>query len=129
MKKIVADTNFLLSQFEFGVDLPSELHRIVDEPFVLVLSSGTMGEIASIARRTGKRASAARFVVNNLPKLRTLFTIEEVPSVGKVDEWIIKYARKNTISVATNDIILRKRLLGMGVPVIIMKGKSKLDFI
>lgn len=129
MKKIVADTNFLLSQFEFGVDLPSELHRIIDEPFVLVLSSGTMGEIAAIASRTGKRASAARFVMNNLPKLRTLFTIEEVPSSGKVDEWIIKYARKNTISVATNDIILRKRLLGMGVPVIIMKGKSKLDFI
>lgn len=129
MKKIVADTNFLLSQFEFGVDLPSELHRIIDEPFVLVVSSGTMGEISAIARRTGKRASAARFVMNNLPKLRTLFTIEEVPSSGKVDEWIIKYARKNTISVATNDTILRKRLLGMGVPVIIMKGKSKLDFI
>jgi len=129
VKKIVADTNFLLSQFEFGVDLPSELHRIIDEPFVLILCSGTMDEISAIARRTGKRASAARFVVNNLPKLRTLFTIEEVPSSGKVDEWIIKYARKNTISVATNDIILRKRLLGMGVPVIIMKGKSKLDFI
>lgn len=129
MKKIVADTNFLLSQFEYGVDLPSEMRRIVGEPFELVVCTGVLREISTLAGRNGKRAAAARFVANNLPKLRMLFNIVEVPSEGKVDEWIIKYARKNEISVATNDIPLRKRLLGMEVPVIAMKGKSKLDYV
>lgn len=129
MKKIVADTNFLMSQFEYGVDLPTELKRIADGPFELVVCSGTIRELATIAGRNGKRAAAARFVVNNLPKLRTLFNIVEVESEGKVDEWIIKYARENSISVATNDMPLRRRLMGMGVPIIAMKGKSKLDFV
>ena len=109
--------------------MPSELRRIADGPFELVVCTGTMRELSTIAGRTGKRAAAARFVINNLPKLRTLYNIVEVTSEGKVDEWIIKYARENEISVATNDIPLRKRLLGMEVPVIAMKGKSKLDYV
>lgn len=129
VKKIIADTNFLLSQFEYGIDLPFELQRVVGEPFQLVLFTGVLRELSTLAGRNGKRAAAARFVVNNLPKLRMLFNIVEEQSDGKVDEWIIKYARKNTISVATNDLLLRRRLLGMEVPVIAMKGKSKLDYV
>lgn len=128
MKKIVADTNFLMSQFECGVDLPAELHRIIAEPFSLVICSGTMDELRAIAGRTGKRASAARFVLNNFHVLRSKLAIEEVPSRGIVDEWIINFARANKIAVATNDVRLRQRLLGLRVKVIVMKGKSKLDF-
>ncbi len=129
MKKIAADTNFLLAQFEYGIDVPTELQRVAGEPFELLLFSGVMNELHTLAGRNGKRAAAARFVVGNLPKLRERLNIVEVPSTGKVDEWIIKYARKNTISVATNDMPLRRRLLGMEVSVIAMKGKSKLDYV
>ena len=50
-------------------------------------------------------------------------------SEGKADEWIFKYAQKNKSAVATNDVPLRQRLLASGVPVIAMKGKSKLDYV
>lgn len=129
MQKIIIDTNMLLAQFEFGVDVPSELERIVHAPISLLVPSGTMGELSSHAGRTGKKAAAARFVLSNLAKLHTRFQLEVAPSEGRVDDWILKYAQSNPVIVATNDVPLRRRLLAAGVKVIAVKGKSKLDFV
>ncbi|MEM2137736.1 MAG: DUF188 domain-containing protein [Candidatus Anstonellaceae archaeon] len=129
MKKIVADTNFLLMPFEYGVDLAGELQRIVQGPLTLQIPSVVFAELRMLEGKTGKNAAAARFFLQNLEKFRSRFAVEEVESSGAADEWILKYAQKNSITVATNDIPLRKRLLALGVPVIAMKGKSKLDFV
>jgi len=129
MDKIVVDTNFLLSQFEYGLDVPSELLRISSEPFMLVIPSVVSAELATLAGRTGRRATAARFALQNMEKWRARFPISEEKSEGKADEWIFKYAQKNKAAVATNDVPLRQRLLASGVPVIAMKGKSKLDYV
>ena len=129
MRKIVVDTNFLLMPYEYGIDLPGELIRIVHGPITLVISSGTMGELETLAGRNGARATAARFVLQNMALIKSRFPVEVVPSTGEVDKWIIKFAGNNGVAVATNDVPLRKKLLAMGVPVIAMKGKSKLDFV
>ena len=129
MDKIIVDTNFLLMQFEYGLDVPNELLRIASGPFTLLVPSVVMAELATLAGRNGRRASAARFAIQNLPKLRERFRIEVVESAGAADEWIIKYAQKNHICVATNDVSLRRRLLSLGVAVIAAKGKSKLDYV
>lgn len=128
-RRVVVDTNFLLMPYEYGIDLPSELLRIVHGPITLVMSSGTQRELETLAGRNGRRATAARFVLQNLPLIRSKFPVEVAPSSGEVDKWIIKFAQDNEVAVATNDVPLRKRLLAMGVPVIAMKGKSKLDFV
>ena len=129
MKKIIVDTNFLLMQYEYALDLPAELRRIVHAPITLVIASGAMDELAALAGRAGRRAAGARFVLQNMGKLRAMFTIEIAPSKGKVDEWIFKFAKENHVCTATNDVPLRRRLLALGVPVIVMKGKSKLEFV
>lgn len=129
MKKILADTNFLLSQYEFGVDVPTELQRVVGEPFALLLPSVVSAELRMFAGKTGRKSAAARFVLQNMEKMKARFPIESVESTGQADAWIIKFARKNSVTVATNDISLRKRLLALGVPVIAVKGKSKLDYV
>lgn len=128
-RRVVVDTNFLLMPYEYGIDLPSELLRIVHGPMELVVSQGTMNELETLAGRNGRRATAARFVLQNLPFIRSKFPVEVAPSSGEVDKWIIKFAQDNEVTVATNDVPLRKRLLAKGVPVIAMKGKSKLDFV
>jgi rRNA-processing protein FCF1 len=129
VKKVIVDTNFLLMQFEYGVDMPSELRRIIHSPITLVIPSVTMDELSMLSGGKGNSAMAARFVLQNMDKLRKAFTIEVAPSAGKADEWIIKYAAQNLLCVATNDVPMRKRLLALGLPVIAMKGKSKLDFV
>ena len=129
MAKIIADTNFLLMPFEYGIDLTGELMRIVHEPITLIISSGTHRELLTLAGRTGKRAAAARFVLNNMDVIKKKFKVEIVESTGEVDRWIIKYVQENSVCVATNDMPLRGKLKALGVPVISMKGKSKLDFV
>ena len=129
MRKIIVDTNFLLMPYEYRLDLISELRRIVHSPITLVVSRGTLNEITTLAGRHGRRAAAARFVESNMEKFRSAFEFEIVPETGAVDKWILKHAQENLLTVATNDIPLRKRLLAKGVPVIVMKGKSKLEFV
>lgn len=129
MQKIIVDTNFLLMPFEYGIDIIGELRRIVHEPITLIISTGTDAELRTLAGRTGKRASAARAVLRTMDVLGQKFTIKSVKSSGEVDRWIIKFVQENSVCVATNDIPLRKRLVASGVPVISMKGKSKLDFV
>jgi len=129
MDKIVVDTNFLLAQFEFGLDVPSELLRITRAPFTLVIPSVVMVELRTLSGRTGRRAVAARFALQSLPKIAARFPIKEEESEGKADDWIFKYAQENRVAVATNDVPLRHRLSALGVPIIGVKGKSKLDFV
>jgi len=130
MRKILVDTNFLLMPCEYHIDLTGELMRINHEPFVLLVASGTMNEVKALAGRTGRRAAAARFVLSNMDKIKEKFGVETIPSSGAVDDWIIKYAQRNReICVATNDVQLRRRLLALGVPVIALKSKAKLDFV
>ena len=129
VKKIVADTNFLLMPLEYGIDLAGELQRIVNGPLTLLVPSVVVAELRMLAGKTGRRAAAARFFLQNLEKFGKHFPVEEIPSNGTADGWILKHAWKNGFTVATNDVPLRKRLLASGVPVIAMKGKSKLDYL
>ncbi|MCX6771010.1 MAG: PIN domain-containing protein [Candidatus Micrarchaeota archaeon] len=132
MDKILVDTNMLLSQFEYAFDLPGELLRIASEPFTLIVPSVVMAELNTIAGRTGRRASAARFALQNLPRIKALLPVEVAQEPGfpaRADDWIFKYAQKNHSCVATNDVALRRRLLALGVPIIAVKGKSKLDYV
>ena len=132
MMRILIDTNMLLSQFEYAFDMPGELLRIASEPFTLAIPSVVMVELRTIAGKTGKKAAAARFALQNLPRIKTMFPVEVIDEPGfpaHADDWIFKYAQKNHSCVATNDVGLRRRLLALGVPVIAVKGKSKLDFV
>ena len=132
MFRILIDTNMLLSQFEYAFDMPGELLRIASEPFTLVIPSVVMTELHTISGKTGKKAAAARFALQNLPRIRSMFPVETVEEKGfpvRADDWIFKYAQKNHSCVATNDVGLRRRLLALGVPVIAVKGKSKLDYV
>jgi rRNA-processing protein FCF1 len=132
MIQILIDTNMLLAQFEYAFDLPGELLRIASEPFMLVIPSTVMSELQTMAGKTGKKASAARFALQNLPRIKSMFpvTVAEEPGFpSRADDWIFKYAQKNHSCVATNDVGLRRRLLALHVPVIAVKGKSKLDYV
>jgi len=129
MRKLLADTNFLLMPAEYGIDIAGELERLMDGPFTLQIPSGAIDEVKALAGKAGRRSAAARFFLNNFENYKSRLKMEVLPSAGPVDEWIIKHAQKNKNLVATNDVLLRRRLLAFGVPVLAMKGKSKLSFV
>ncbi|MEM4633859.1 MAG: hypothetical protein QW275_01765 [Candidatus Anstonellaceae archaeon] len=129
MRKILLDTSFILLQFEDRLDIRSQLQNLLPEPTTLLLASGVFEELKTLAGKTGKKSTAARFAIQNLEKIFEGFRLEKVQSKGPVDEWILNYAQKNNLTVATNDATLRSRLKEAGIPVISSRSRVKLDFV
>ncbi|MCX8197442.1 MAG: PIN domain-containing protein [Candidatus Micrarchaeota archaeon] len=128
--QIIVDTSFLLSHYEYKVDIYSHLNIISNGPVHILVPSVVLSEVHRLSKKKGRKAAAARFALACLEKMKKPFNIRVIASGGKADEWIIKYCSKNKeVSVATNDVELHRKLNKLGVGVITLKGKSKLGFI
>ena len=123
MKTIVLDTNFLLLPDQYGIDVFSELERLVPEGRLATLSN-VISELEAISRSNSKDGSAAKVALMLLEKKN----VEVIPAEGLVDDAIVEYAAKSGAIIATNDKGLKNRLKGR-VGLISMKGKNHLDFI
>jgi rRNA-processing protein FCF1 len=119
--KVLIDTNAFTLPVQFGIDLFSELERILGsyEPLVL---DGTLQELQRLGAGSGKDASAARVG----RALAERCTVVGVPG-GTVDERIVRYARKSGCTVVTNDIGLKHRLRESGIRVIGMRNHRTLE--
>jgi rRNA-processing protein FCF1 len=121
--KVLIDTNAFTLPVQFGIDLFSELERILGafEPLVL---DGTLRELERLGAGCGKDASAAR--VGRI--LAERCTIVRAPSPkGSVDERIVWYAQKSRCVVVTNDGGLKDMLREHGIRVIGMRKKKTLE--
>ncbi|MCX8174664.1 MAG: nucleotide-binding protein [Candidatus Micrarchaeota archaeon] len=128
MRKVLLDTNFLLLPFERKIDLVSGLRRIHTEPITIIIPQGAISELSTLSKGCGRKAAAARLALKILPALRSAFPLEIVAHKGAVDEWILKYAQKNHLAVATNDAELRKKLSALRLPLVVLKSKAKIDY-
>ncbi len=115
--KILLDTNMILTPFEFSIDLLGEMQRVIPGKIELITLEPVIKELKRKKRGVGL-------------KLVEKLKIEVLPADGRADDAIVKFAEKNKdVIVATNDDALKKRLRDLGVPVIIVRGKQKLDLI
>ena len=123
MKKIIIDTNFLMIPLQFKVDIFSEFDRICHFNYKLCVYEQSLDELRNIIeKQKGKSRNAARFAL----KLIKLKNIGILKAEGKyVDSIILKNADKDLI-VATQDGLLKKKLLEKGASVIILRQKKYL---
>jgi len=64
-----------------------------------------------------------KLIDNNIDK------IEIVESVKSVDDWVVEYAEKYNAIVCTIDNGLKNRLKAKELKVIMIKSRSKVDFV
>ena len=126
MKKIILDTNFLLIPIQFKVDIFSELKRICDFNYELFIFKSSVDELKNIIRvQSGKSKKAAQFAL----KLIRLKNIKIIESGEKdVDSLILKNIN-HTMVTATQDMLLKNKLLEKGHSVIILRQKKYLQLI
>ncbi|WP_297519333.1 PIN domain-containing protein [Thermococcus sp.] len=124
---VVPDTNFLLVPGQFGVDIISELNRILDVKFRIVIPNVVLDELDVIERKTrGKDLLAVRMA----KKLAERFETVEIGRFGEkpIDDQILDFAVKNErVIVCTNDKGLKKRLREKGIPVVYLRSKKILE--
>ena len=126
MKKIILDTNFLMIPLQFRVDIFSELERICHFNYRLCVFEQSVDELSNIVeKQKGKSRNAAQFAL----KLIKLKDIGVLKAEGRyVDAMLLKNADKDTV-IATQDRLLKKKLLEKGVSVIILRQKKYLQLI
>lgn len=129
MQKVILDSSILLSSYEYKIDLNKSLYLLFNEPVELVFSTSLLGEIRALAKKSGRRSLAARFVLQNFEKITQGFKVSIVKSNLVADKWIFNYAKQHNAIVATNDAQLKLRLKNIDVKIVTLKGKSKIDFI
>lgn len=123
MKRVLLDTNFFLVPFQMGVNIFSEIERVVNEPFELMTISPIKVELENLAK-SGKKdeQSVAKLAIELARNIRVVETTNEG------DDAIVGYAVSHKdVIVATNDSALRKRLKALTVNTIFVKNKSKLE--
>lgn len=117
---VVVDTNFLMIPGLFGVDIFSELDRVLDRKFKLIIPEPVVKELNRLARGASAERSAAKIALALVRRGRVVKT--DAPA----DDAILELAEGESTVVGTNDARLRKELRARGVPVIYLRQKSHL---
>ncbi|ACJ17434.1 Hypothetical nucleic acid-binding protein [Thermococcus onnurineus NA1] len=124
---VIPDTNFLLVPGQFGVDIISELNRVLDVKFRIVIPNVVLQELDVIERKSrGKDLMAIRMA----KKLAERFETVDIGWFGErpIDDQIFDFALNNErVVVCTNDKGLKKRLRAKGIPVVYLRSKKILE--
>ena len=122
---VIPDTNFLIYTIKHKINMDYELDRILNNYEIVILNC-VMDELEKLKTQLkGKE----KFSINLLLSLIKRYKTEDY-KIGKyADEIIINYAKYqkdngNKIVVCTNDKDLKKRLINMGIPIIVVKQKN-----
>jgi len=119
--QVIADTSFLMIPGLFGVDIISELDRLLERRYVLVTPDPVRKELEGLAERGRPiERSAARLGLILLSRGKAAKADEPA------DEAILKLANRGDCTVGTTDAVLRKKLRRLGVPVIYLRERSHL---
>ena len=126
MIKVIFDSNFLLVPSQFQLDIFEELTNLLSQRFEPVLLSPTYKELLKIAEKGSpkmrKQASLALKLAEKCRLIQVEKGLEETH-----DDVIVRVAAEWRCPVATNDRELRKRLRNMGVSVIFLRQRRRLE--
>lgn len=118
--KVLVDTNGLMVQAQFGVDVLEELGRLgYDECLV---PSAVLDELSLLAGRARGEGRVAVAVAQELARRCAC-----VPSQGSADDVIADLAKRLGADVFTNDAALRRRLRGQGTRTVYLRSRHKLE--
>ncbi len=118
---VILDANFLLIPGVHGVDISSELERILDVKYELVIPEVVIGELRHLKKDGDPSEKKAASIALDL-----FDDVKTVKSEKPADEEILRLASEMDSAVGTNDKNLKKQLRDRGIPVIYLRQKSHL---
>ena len=123
--KILLDSNAFFVPIYFKIDIFSELKRLVERNFELILISPIKKELERIIEKKGnKKDKIASFALKIALKCKVIEV--KKPKKMLTDDIIIKTAKEWKAIVFTNDRELKQKLRDISVPVIYVRQKSVL---
>lgn len=118
--KVIIDTNGLMVQAQFGVDVLDELGRLgYDE---CVVPTAVLDELEALQKKVKGADKVALAVAQALAK-----RCHKIDAPGNADDAILGLAKELGADVFTNDAELKKRLKNEGIKTVFMRSKHKLE--
>jgi hypothetical protein len=124
--KVILDSNFLFVPLQFRIDIFEEIEKVVGEKVELTVLSTTLGELKKLAEKGKDKLSRQAGLALELAKKCKILEVERRPRESN-DDVIIRVAKELKCPVATNDRTLKRMLRNMGVAVIYVREKSRLE--
>ena len=127
MQKIILDTNFLLIPAQFRIDIFSEIQRICDFNYKIVILDKSIVELENLMlKEKGKTKNQVKLTLELIKHKK----IEILATEGElfVDDMIVEFAKKGSFIVATQDKGLIERLKATKIKVISLRQKKYLMF-
>jgi len=116
------DANFLFLPVQFHIDVFEAIEDLLCRRVEFVLPSPVYEEVV---RAAGRYRGPERLAAE-LARRCEVVEVERLPGES-VDDLIVRLASEWRCPVATNDARLRKRLRQLGLPVIFLRGRGKLE--
>ena len=127
-KKILLDTNFLLIPHQFGVDIFTQIDRIMHFKYKIFVLDKSVEELKKVIEgQKGKSKDAAKIALK-LIAIKNIWVIK-TESDKKTDDTIVELSRKDNYIVATQDKDLKRSLINHGIEVIVLRQKKILVLI
>jgi len=124
--KIILDSNFLLIQPQFHIDILEELENVLNQRVTGIILSPVYKELQTISRGNNvNERKKALFVLKYIEGFDIVDVIKRQNET--VDDLIIRLAKEWNYPVATNDKKLRKRLRDVSIAVVYLRQKSHLE--
>ncbi len=125
--KVILDSNALFVPLQFKIDVFSDLKRLLNRSFELILLSPVKRELEAIARKgSPKMRKNASYALKLAEKCK--YVEVDFPASALTDDVIVKIAEEwKAAAVFTNDRQLKQRLRDISVPVIYVRQKSRLE--
>lgn len=120
--KVIIDTNAFMIPVQFNVDIFEELYRLGYNEFIVPFP--VIKELDKIITYNKGQDKIAAKVGKSLAKKCNIIDVD-----GYADDIIVEMAQEDFSSVLTNDIVLKKRLFDIGITVISIRQKNKLDIV
>ncbi len=124
--QVILDTNFLAVPAQFGVDIFSEIERVLERRVEFVLLESTVREIDLKGGLGAGKTDAKVFrIAKDLIQRCTVVKVPESSTAMPVDDQLLEYAISVKGALATNDRELRTRARECRVPVLLLRGKKR----
>ena len=124
--KVILDSNAFFVPLQLKLDIFSDLKRLLNRSFELILLSPVKQELKVLAiTGSPKMRKNASYALKLAEKCR--YVEVDTPSSALTDDIIIEIAKEWQAPVFTNDRQLKKKLRDISVPVIYVRQKSRLE--
>ncbi|RLF20916.1 MAG: 30S processome protein Utp24 [Thermoprotei archaeon] len=123
---VLADTSFLLTPYDFKINIIEGLERIMEGKYELVVPSFCIKELEDIMKRGFIKRKKAQLALELVKKHARIINVPLMEN-ERVDDALVRIAKEMRAIVATGDREIRKKLRKEGIPVVFVRARKKLE--